>query len=143
MTTSIPLNNFTTPPDPNANNNPSYPHVSKQYFSKEEQAHMYLSKGRSVEESKDRVVDYPKETPANLSEEQLAIYVTEELTKLKVSLYVFELLRVPTIRNAVLGTYNKNYISQDRSVSESINKVSSSQTVGRKNQTYNQVHVPP
>lgn len=33
FTTSIPLNNFNTPLDPNASNNPSLPQVSRQYLS--------------------------------------------------------------------------------------------------------------
>lgn len=102
-----------------------------------------MSKGRNVEASKDRVMDNPKETLANLNEEQLSIYVAEEIKKLKVSLSTFDLLRVPSIRNAKLGAYNVNFVSQEKSGSESVNRVSSSQIVGRKNQTHNQVHVPP
>lgn len=132
FTTSIPLNNFSTPPDPNASNNRSYTHVSKQYLSKEGQTQMDMLKGKNVEVGKDKVVEIPREAAANLSEEKLAVYVAEELKKLKVSLSSFELLRVPTIRNAVLGAYSANSISQDKSFSESVNKASSSQSIGRK-----------
>lgn len=64
-----------------------------------------------------------------MSIEQLTAYVVEEIKKLKVSLSAFELLRVPTIRNVVLGAYNTNSVSQDKMVSGTTNKVSSSQVL--------------
>lgn len=117
--------------------------MSRKYLSKEGQAQIDPSKGRTLETSKDKVVEYPKEAPVDLSTEQLAIYVAEELNKLKVSLSSYELLRVPTIRNVVLGAYNANLVSQDILVSESVNKASSSQPIKGQNQIHNQVYTPP
>lgn len=71
FTTSIPPNNFTIPPNPNASNNPMYPHVPKKYLSKEGQAQVGTSKGKSADASKEKVVEYFREAPIDMSMEQL------------------------------------------------------------------------
>lgn len=55
--------------------------------------------------------------------------MVEELKKLKVSLSAFELLRVPSIQNGVLGAYSTNVILQDKTTSDIVSKVSSSQVL--------------
>lgn len=114
FTTSIPPNNFSTPPDPNASNNPSYPQVSKQYLSKDRQAQAESQKERTVEASKDKAEELSKEASTDMSQEQMASYVAEEFKKLKVNLSAFELLRFPAIRKAVLGTYDANSKTLDK-----------------------------
>lgn len=88
--TSIPLNIFNTPPDPNARNNLSYSKVSPQYF----------NRNRQLDPTKKLHNDLAKGNPSEVDVEHMGEYVTKELKKVKVSLSAFELLRVTTIRNS-------------------------------------------
>lgn len=143
FTTSIPPNNFSTPPDPNASNNPSFPHVSKQYLSKDRQAQAEPQKEKIVQAGKDKVEEPPKEVFIDMSEEQMASYVAEEFKKLKVNLSAFELLRFPAIRKAVLSTYDANSKTSDKPYGEHVSRTSSFQPVNTQSQTQNKTNPPP
>lgn len=114
FTTSIPPNNFNIPLDPSASNNPPFPHVSRQYLSKERQAQTDPQKEKTIQVGKDKVDESSRDVPTNLSEEKMALYVAEEFKILKVNLSVFELLRSPAVRNAVLGAYDAHPVSLDK-----------------------------
>lgn len=72
-------------------------------------------------------MSHPKDFHVDMSMEQLGDYVVEELKKIKVCLSAFELLRVPTIRNTVLGAFKENVVPQGRPGNEAVGKTSSSQ----------------
>lgn len=65
-----------------------------------------------MDEGKEKLVNHPKDFHTDMNMEQLSDFVAEELNKLKVSLFAFELLRVPTIKNAVLGSFRPNLAPQ-------------------------------
>lgn len=110
LNTSIPLNNFHTPSNPNATNTPTAPRDSPKYRQQNIQSNGTRPENTSQVEQRQPTIPQPEPTQAQTEDrpkeelKRLSSFVLEEFKKIKVSLPLIELMKVSETRETLLGS---------------------------------------
>lgn len=108
MATSIPPNNFLTSPNPNASDTPNYPRDTLEYrrniASPQVQRRNSNPPQGQANNATPQGQNRNQATSPQSEVKRLSLYVFEEFRKEKIRVSLMELMRVPEIRETILGS---------------------------------------